>query len=320
MIASDRSLVRGRAGSGKTLLAAEAARRAKARGEKVLLLCFTQPLRTWLASRLSPDGVEVQTVSGFAKQLVDRYDGPSGADPIDQDYWKAISLRAAELVTRNWDVVIVDEAQDLMFEAWVLVSTLADGKRLWAFHDPGQSYWPDRSPPRDLFGSARTLPRGRRCPAGVEALAQKLLGQPFDAEAFAQAKQDGTLGFVPCPSPSSVPDKVAAEVDRLVARGVALEDIAIVSLRGQTAADAVFQQPAVGKYAIVHADHPEMERRLVADSFLRWKGLERPVVIVTDLQEPGVKQHGVRAHIALTRALVAARMVGLRGMAESYGF
>jgi superfamily II DNA or RNA helicase len=35
---SDRSLVRGRAGSGKTLIAAEAARRAAARGQKVLFL------------------------------------------------------------------------------------------------------------------------------------------------------------------------------------------------------------------------------------------------------------------------------------------
>jgi hypothetical protein len=320
VIASDRSLVRGRAGSGKTLIAAEAARRAAARGQKVLFLCFTQPLRTWLASRLAGDGIQVQTVSGFAKRVVDGHDGPTGVDPLDQDYWKRISLRAAELAARDWDVVIVDEAQDLMLEAWLLVSTLADGKRLWAFHDPGQGYWPDRTPPRDLFGSARTLPRGRRCPAGVEALAQKLLGLPFDAEAFAQAKQDGTLGFVPCPSLSSVPDKVAAEVDRLVATSVPLEDIAIVSLRGQTAADAIFQRPAVGKHAIVHADHPEMEQRLVADSFLRWKGLERPVVIVTDLQEPGVRQHGVRANIALTRALVAARLVGPRAMAESYGF
>ena len=38
---------------------------AAALGQKVLFLCFTQPLRTWLASRLASEGIEVQTVSGF---------------------------------------------------------------------------------------------------------------------------------------------------------------------------------------------------------------------------------------------------------------
>jgi hypothetical protein len=51
-----------------------------------------------------------------------------------------------------------------------------------------------------------------------------------------------------------------------------------------------------------------MEQSLVADTFLRWKGLERPVIIVADV-DPGVASLGKRMHIALTRALVAARVV-----------
>jgi hypothetical protein len=50
LLENDRVLISGGAGSGKTLLAAEAARRHAAEGKKVLLLCFTAPLRTWLAA------------------------------------------------------------------------------------------------------------------------------------------------------------------------------------------------------------------------------------------------------------------------------
>jgi hypothetical protein len=62
-----------------------------------------------------------------------------------------------------------------------------------------------------------------------------------------------------------------------------------------------------------------MEQRLVADSFLRWKGLERPVVIVTDLPEGDVPQLGVRVNVALTRALVAARLVGVAATRARFG-
>lgn len=51
-----------------------------------------------------------------------------------------------------------------------------------------------------------------------------------------------------------------------------------------------------------------MEEHLVADSFMRWKGLERPVIVVADV-DPGQERFGTRMHIALTRALTAARIV-----------
>lgn len=51
-----------------------------------------------------------------------------------------------------------------------------------------------------------------------------------------------------------------------------------------------------------------MEERLVADTFLRWKGLERPAIIVVDV-DPGLASLRTRMHIALTRALVAARVI-----------
>jgi hypothetical protein len=53
-----------------------------------------------------------------------------------------------------------------------------------------------------------------------------------------------------------------------------------------------------------------MESTLVADTFLRWKGLERPAIIVADLPEEELGQLPVRLNIAVTRAMVAVRFVG----------
>jgi hypothetical protein len=313
LLENERVLVQGGAGSGKTLLAAEAARRHAALGKKVLVLCFTQPLKKWLAARLEPDGVEVQTVSGFAKGVVDGADGPSAPDDMtDSEYWKEVLLRAGEVCDRRWDTVVVDEAQDLPEEAWLLVQELADGRRLWAFHDPGQSFWADRRPPAQLFGTTFKLPRGQRCPPGVEALANRFVGAAPDEKAVEEAKAAGTLSFVTAPSATSVADKVGEEIDRLLSSGLAPGDVGIVSLRGRTGRAAIFTRERIGRHAFVGADHAEMEERLVADSFLRWKGLERPAVVVADLPDGDLGQLGIRMYVALTRSLVCARLVGTR--------
>ena len=314
ILENDRVLVQGGAGSGKTLVAVEAARRLVAEGKKVLLLCFTAPLQKWLASRLEGSGVDAQTVSGLAKGFVDGAGGaPTGAVIEGKEPWGELFLRAADLCERRWDVVIVDEAQDLQDEAWMFVSCLAEGKRLVAFHDPGQAFWSDRKPPAEMFGSKARLPRQMRNPPGVNALSNRVQGLEFDAGALAAAFADGTIGLVTAPSASSIPDKVAAEVDRLLSAGLEPGHIGIVSLRGQTADDAIYRLPRIGRHAFVRANDPAMESSLVADTFLRWKGLERPAIIVTDLPEGELGQLPVRLNVALTRAMVAVRFVGTAG-------
>jgi hypothetical protein len=48
---------------------------------------------------------------------------------------------------------------------------------------------------------------------------------------------------------------------------------------------------------------------VVADTFLRFKGLERPFVIVTELVHGEGMKYDVRMHIALTRATAGVIVV-----------
>ena len=311
LLENERALVQGGAESGKTLVAAETARRLAESGMRVLFLCFTVPLQKWLAQRLAGTRVDVHTVSALAK-LIAVASGAAPSEPkIDGvEAWGELYGSAADHCSQDWDVIIVDEAQDLQWQAWVLVSTLAEGKRLFAFHDPGQAFWADRKPPRDLFKAFYPLPRQLRGPPGVRALSDKILGRAFDAGALAAARADGTIGVVMAPSTGSVPDKVGAEVDRLLSAGLDVGQIGIVSLRGQGATDAIHNRARVGRHPVVHADDPAMETSLVADTFLRWKGLERPAIIVTDLPEGALGQLDIRLNIAVTRAMAFVRFVG----------
>jgi len=306
-----RLLITGGPGTGKTMLACEAARRFTAAGERVLLLCFTDGLGRWLASYLSDDGIEAFSISQLALELC-REQGIE-IDPHKPDRWEEANLHASDVVQKvatRWDVIIVDEAQDLLQANWLLVDALAGDGRLWAFHDPAQAFWADRSVPEEMFASYFDLIKAYRSPPELLRVAEVIRTGSGDVTAANESAQEADcLRLVACPSETSVAGKVATVIENLRGEGLQKEEIAVISLRGLGAEGSVLQSDALAKHDVVRADDPALVDHIVADTFLRFKGLERPAVIVTDvhLVEGGV---GVRWFIALTRALALAVVVG----------
>jgi hypothetical protein len=308
--ANERLLVDGAAGTGKTVLAVELVRRMAAAGKRPLLLCFTDGLAHWLNAQLGGQGIEVRTVRSLAQGLL----GPDAPPPRTPEDWAQLPWDAAEAAGSRacpWDAIVLDEAQDLDLGDWALIETIADGRTLWAFHDMAQAFWQERQPPAHLFDARFSLPRPYRSPESLFQVARACLQGGPDPASVARAIDDGTLGIVACPSETSVPDKLATEIDKLCGEGLQPSDIAVLSLRGQTSPDAIVHRGALGRHRLVRADDPAVPDHVVADTFLRFKGLERPAILITDLRL--VEDHAaVRLHIALTRALDAARIVAPR--------
>ena len=106
--------VKGPAGSGKTVLAVEAARQAAEKGEKVLFLCYNQNLSRFLSDLLSDNPlIEVYSLFGlFAKININLKDvgtsnlTPSDAAPIISE----IMNDNFEKFDTSFDVLIIDEA------------------------------------------------------------------------------------------------------------------------------------------------------------------------------------------------------------------
>jgi superfamily I DNA and RNA helicase len=71
----------------------------------------------------------------------------------------------------------------------------------------------------------------------------------------------------------------------------------------------IMHRDKIGLHKVVKATDEKASENIVCDTFMRFKGLERPAVIVTDLRY--VKDRlGTRMNIALTRALGVVRIVG----------
>ena len=308
---NERLLVHGGAGTGKTLLACEVAKRWARDGKSVLLLCFTEPLGMWLQASVDVPNVQVRTVRNYARDLL-RQAGQSRIGPLGSEGWEGLSWKAASDVVPHidipWDGIVLDEGQDFSLGDWALVEALVGKRSMWAFHDTRQAFWPDRSIVEDLFQARIDLIHNYRCPPELFAVAEAYAGNELDVEAMRSAVERGHLAVVPCPSESSVPDKVAVELDKLRGEGLRKADIAVVSLRGLTADDAVIRKDRLGCHAMVRANDASLEDNIVADTFLRFKGLERPAIVVTDLRLVQDRR-AQRMHIALTRAMLTARVV-----------
>jgi hypothetical protein len=312
--ANERILVEGPAGSGKTLVAREAALRFAAAGKRVLLLTFTEALALWLRRAMADaPTVDVAPIRRFALALL-REVGEVQEPAVGSPEWEGMSLRAAELpgIEGRYDVVVIDEAQDLNDGDWLLVQELVSRGRIWAFHDPAQHYWTERTIPRELFPAHFKLRRPQRCHPAIQALADRYVGNVSDEAAIAAGVRDGVIGVLRCPTPASVPQRIGEEITRMRSEGLAPNDIAVLSLRGRAAEGSIVHHDRLGGHRVVLADDAAMAEHVVCDTFLRFKGLERPAIIVTDLDGLRGRQGGPRMHIALTRALDVVRVVGTR--------
>jgi hypothetical protein len=149
-----RALILGVAGSGKTLLAAEKARRLAAQGFDVLFTCFNRPLAEFLGATVGRlDRVTVRTFHRLAEELGTEA-GLIGPNPArDTAYFDSLPEVLDEALRRlpepRWDAIVVDEGQDLDAVWWIpLLDLLRDRERgiVYVFGDANQDLYHAREP------------------------------------------------------------------------------------------------------------------------------------------------------------------------------
>ena len=325
ILENDLVFVRGGAGTGKTLLARELAIREAQAGRRVLLLTFTEALGRELAAHIDLPGISVSPVGLFAlgKLRESGFDEPERYEP---EFWDGVTRLAAESGEIwdgcRFDTVIIDEGQDFGDDEWEIVERCAGPAarpRIWIFADEKQAFWENRRIPPELemAASKYALKRPYRCPPGVQALADAYVeggwgSGPERLEAVAQGLADGTLKVVVSGDTEAESHaEVGREIRAAKKAGFAESDIAVVSLRGLMYPGNLAHSETLGRCELAKATDLEHRDRVICDTFLRYKGLERRMVIIGDVSTEA-SRYPVRMNIAASRAYGALRVVASR--------
>jgi hypothetical protein len=144
-----RVAVSGPAGSGKTLLAAEKARRLAAEGFSTLFTCFSRPLADHLRASLTGNhGLDVLSFHQLSRQLAldAKLALPAGPSWSERDWEHVAALLepAASRLGPRYDALVVDEAQDFDSDWWLPLLTLMhepDHGVLYVFYDSNQAIY-----------------------------------------------------------------------------------------------------------------------------------------------------------------------------------
>lgn len=314
----DRVIFEGPAGTGKTLLALETARRESLKGNRVLLLCFNRWLGRWLTAQTHD--LERVTTSTFHSYLLDL----AGIRPparAETKFWEeelpALAndalLQRSETEGAPFDVLVVDEAQDIMRDQFLDALDLSLGGGLaagrWRFFSDFAR--------QSIYGSK---------PLSLEEFLEKMQGRAFKVPLRVNCRNTPRIasyvgllaGLSPDyarvlrPDDGIKPDllfysDVDAQRDALISKlqeqyndGYRGEDIVVLSTSTEGCVTGIKQPPWADRlrpfgtfeggyigYTTIHA----------------FKGLEAPVVIVTDVGRIDTPEAENLFYVGVTRAV-----------------
>ena len=326
-----RVLCPGAAGSGKTVIALEAARRLARENLSVLLLCFNRVLGEHLRLQISADHgrIQVWPLHQFMRELIvsaglgDRLkeaerQAESAADLFQNHYPELFEVAVIESISSHahptFDALIVDEAQDILFSPTidavetVLAGGFSNGRWLLLLDPALQSEVYGRLDDRVLDTFRRfhpvtlNLTENFRNPEAVVDEVCELTGMvkpPCRRQLVSRVEYRSYVSGV------EQGKKLRAILVKLLRDGVTPSQITILSGARREESCVSRFPPDVGK-KVVWLDGGSARQvdsgSITACTVSAFKGLENDIIILTDVPVPKNDWEKSMVYVGMTRA------------------
>ena len=310
-----RAAINGAAGTGKTVLAMEEARRCAENGARTLFICYNRGLAKDVRYRLK-DGPPVTTMT-FHELCATLTTRAALAPPVGiperqlfEEVWPELLMQAYELLDEErYDAIIVDEGQDFLPLWWtaILAGLDPDGLGLLRiFYDNNQRVYASANnlPEEVTLVPIRLTQNLRNTRRIHELLLQHYTGHEIEA-----VGPEGTeVRWIKIIKP----DKLGKVVSDCVARLCSLENVSPDNIAVLVATETVIEEIAprnrLGEFRTVRCEE-QSKGRIIVDSIRRFKGLERPVVVIAATPETVIDEEF--PYVALSRARTHLVIAGI---------
>ena len=325
--ANPRCLFEGAAGTGKTLLAIEFARRASLNGQRVALLCFNKLLSEELKAKTDDTEIHAGTWHGLANDhilkssIADDFQNEErqSKEKGDRNYlfdevYPTYHELALDELGAQFDVVVMDEAQDVCrnghFESLnlMLEGGLAEGR--WAiFGDfTRQALYGNRIDPAALlkeydchFARARLKRNCRNTRRIAEATVR---ASGFEDSPYSFSEEAGLpIEFQPRISPQSAKEALETVIERLLKDGMPINDIVVLAPH-KLEKTSLAGTERILKYPLQDISRGDTgtETALRFSTAHSFKGLESPVAVLLDFDEFKSSEPQSVLYVAMSRA------------------
>lgn len=299
-------LVQGGAGTGKTIIAMEKARREADAGKNVLFLCFNAKLRSHIEAQIRAscadasvsDRIHIYTFHGYCRRFSD-----SGSPPVTEgeEYFSIVLPNALlEAITAEdfpsdrpefrFDALVVDEGQDFEDEWLRMLYELVEitGSSMTIFQDANQNIYRQNEAKRILRVQPITLDENFRNTSEIFSALRRYV--------------EGT-GLVSAGPPGPSVRWIESEKEDLV-ETISHQLEYLIETEGVVHDDAVVLTGS----ALEKSGLPDTIIGVECHTAWSFKGLDRSVVLLTDLKN--VIKIPALAYVALSRARSLLIVIG----------
>lgn len=320
-----RVAVSGGAGTGKTVLALEKARRLASEGFNTLLTCYNRQLADYLSSMCAgTSNLDVMSFHQLCHRQVERANHVSGRDLVKEakvtypgkDLYDVQMPNAfaysLEVLSDRYEAIVCDEGQDFREEYWVpLELLLTDYERspLYVFFDDNQNIYA-RAGTFPIQEEPFTLTNNCRNTAPIHLAAYNhYKGVPVSPPDI----EGDDVQFEVSPGLDLQAAKINARIVDLVARqGVSGGEITVLIADARRKADyyKALRRLPLPKPAIWLQEGIRDDDTVLVDTIQRFKGLESPIVLLWGLDTIDLARSEELLYVGMSRAKSLLIVIG----------